>query len=78
MVSLLGHEVRALIGPRAIHSFISYQVACKLQLQYEDMHSRLCVRTPLGKNVIVNQECRASMIEIGGIQLRVDLMVIPL
>ena len=78
MVSMLGHELRALIDPGAMHSFISHQAADKLRLHYDDMKGRLCVRTPLGKNVIVKRECKVGMIEIGGILLRVDLVVMQL
>ena len=77
-VSLLGQKVCALIDPGATHSFTSSHLAHKLQLQYDDMISRLCVRTPLEENVIVNRECKGNRIEIGGNKLRVDLVVMPL
>ena len=78
MVSLLGQKVYALIDPGATHSFISYQLAHQLQLQYEDMSSDLCVRTPLGENVIVKRECRNCMLRVGEAELRVNLVVMPL
>ena len=78
MVSFLDHEVHALIDPRATHSFISYQLAHQLQLQYENMSSDLCLRTPLGENVIVKQECRNCMLKIREVELSVNLVVMPL
>ena len=78
MVSFLNQEVCALIDPGATHSFVSSELAHKLQLQYEDMLFGLCVRTPLGENVIVDRECKGQDIVIGGNKLRVDLVVMHL
>ena len=78
MVSLLDHMVCALIDSGATHSFISYQLANSLRLPYRDMTNTLCVRTPLGENVIVLRECRNCVIKIGEAQLRVNLVVMPL
>ena len=78
MVLLLVRMVCALIDPGATHSFISYQLANSLGLPYEDMNNTLCVRTPLGENVIVKRECTNCVIQIGEAQLRVNLVVMPL
>ena len=58
MVSLFGHDMYALIDLGATHSFISYQLEHQLQLPHDDMSDALCVRTPLGKNVIVKRESK--------------------
>ena len=42
------------------------------------MVSGLCVRMPLGENVIVNRECKGSIVEVGGSKLKVDLIVMQL
>ena len=55
LVSLLNRMVYALIEPRGMHSFISYQLANSLGLPYGDINNTLCVRTPLGENVIVKR-----------------------
>ena len=78
MVSLCERRVCALIDPGVTHSFIAYELADSLKLLYEDMDVALCVRTPLGENVIVKRECRDCVIQIGGARLRVDLVVMPL
>jgi hypothetical protein len=71
-------QVYALIDPRANHSFVSYRIVNNLQVSSSNLGIGVTVSTPLGENIHFDDIYRGVKLYIGGLELRVDLMLLEL
>lgn len=67
-----------LFDPGATHSFISLSFASQLLAKPEPLGYDLCVRTPLGCNIVVNTVLRDFKVAIENVEFSADLIVMPI
>ena len=70
--------VKILFDSNASHSFIAALVVRELSLEVETLEEPLYVSSPLGTKVSVDLICQGCELEISGILLTVDLMVMDM
>jgi len=71
-------QVYALIDPKASHSFASYRIGNNLHVLSSNLGLWVMISTPLGENIHINDIYRGVKLYIGGLELRVDLMLLEL
>ena len=76
MLSLLWEKI--LFDSSASHSFVAVSSVDVLGLEVETLDEPLHVSSPLGTRVRIDEICRDCELEISGILLTVDLLVIDI
>ena len=71
-------NAKILFDPRATHSFISVNLACKLSWPKEKLEQTLVVNTPLGKVLLGIDEVKKCEIKIGECTMELDLVVLEM
>jgi hypothetical protein len=71
-------QVYALIDPGASHSFVSYRIMNNLHVLSSNLGVGLTVSTPLEENMHIDDIYGGVKLYIGGLELRVDLMLLEL
>ena len=69
---------KILFDSDALHSFIAVSIVRELGLKVETLEEPLYVSSPLGIRVSIDMICRGCELEISGILLTVDLMVMDM
>jgi hypothetical protein len=71
-------QVYALNDHGASHSFVSYRIVNSLHVLSNNLGVGVTVSTPLGENIHIDDIYRRVKLYIGGLELRVDLMLLEL
>jgi hypothetical protein len=71
-------QVYALIDPEASNSFVACRIVNNLHVLLSKLGVGVMVNTPLGENIDIDDIYKGLKLYIGGLELRVDLMLLEL
>ena len=77
-LSILGRTLYALFDTGSTHSFISCQFALLLKVVPEELGYSFEVTTPVGKTVEIKSVIRNVFLNVEGVPLSANLMLLPL
>ncbi|XP_059663911.1 uncharacterized protein LOC132309639 [Cornus florida] len=73
-LSILDRNVTVLIDPDSTHSFVASSIAMHLGKPLSSLDSKLFISTPMGEVVVVTNEYRDCVLQLGDKQLKVNLI----
>ncbi|XP_059650761.1 uncharacterized protein LOC132296592 [Cornus florida] len=73
-LSILDRNVTVLIDPSSTHSFVASSIAMHLGRPLSLLDSKLFISTPMGEVVVVANEYRDCVLQLGDRQLKVNLI----
>ena len=68
-------QVYVLIDPGASHSFVAYRIVNNLYVLSSKLGVGVIISTPLGENIHIDDIYKGVKLYVGGLKLRVDLML---
>ncbi|XP_059654941.1 uncharacterized protein LOC132301729 [Cornus florida] len=73
-LSILNRNVTVLINPGSTHSFVASSIAIHLGRPLSPLDNKLFISTPMGEVVVVANEYRDCVLQMGDRQLKVNLI----
>ncbi|XP_070020628.1 uncharacterized protein [Nicotiana sylvestris] len=78
IVSVCHLDASVLFDPGSTYSYVSSYFTHYLDMPYESIASSVYVSTPVGDTIVVDYVCRSYIVTIGGLETRVDLLLLSI